>query len=251
MKKYTILAALLIVGNSLFSQSRLSIKISSGFAFPVGVYANKSPESSVVLDPNFNNIRLGFAKAENGFAKTGYFYEAKLGYALFRHLTLKLKAGQLMNGVATTGLSEFLSEDGMYRQSLYHDDYKFTYILPGIGIGKIINQWKVDIALYIGAAVSKYPKFSSTLYYTSPPHVKWSTVGDTSDLNSLMYEGSIGISRTLSQNLLAGLNLSFNASNVDYIQTTENIPGSSPNPSFEDTLKMRTINFGPTFSYAF
>ena len=241
-------ALLLLLSNLAFSQSRLSIEVSGGFAFPVGSYSEKNASDAAVAHPDQgNDWIIGYTKSKAGFAKPGYYLQFNTNYRISKLFSANVIIGKSGNPTDASYLSEYVTENGQPSNYTGHSDYRFTYLLPGFGIQKNLGNKLAKLSINMGPSTCNYPSF--TTHFQND--ITWETINGTRNISGLMYRVAFTLNQKISERLAIGLNFNYATASLDYTQQTSYTPGFTPNPSFEDTLKMRTINFGATFSYAF
>lgn len=233
--------------------NRFSISVSGGRAIPIGSFGNKDIISSAIYTPEDvqNPLVIGIDKSKSGFAESGYFFNIEMKYMLNQSFGLRLRTGYTFNSVWTEGITQFLSTN-YGDQKFEHEDYKIFHAAPGLGYEKKIGIFNLGVGVYSGIAFTNYPYYESILTYTTTnPPLKWAHDGDLPNLKALLLGASINIEYQKSSKLNWGIELSYQNSNFDYSMTTRVIPGGSPNPEINDTLKTSILNVGLKLQYNF
>ncbi len=256
MKNFIILGMLFLrLSLDIYAQediySRFSLSVSGGWAIPVGSFGNK--DNSVIYTPeDVQNPRIiGLDKSKSGLAEPGYFFNLEMKYMLNQSFGLRLRTGYTFNSVWTDGISEFFSTK--YGDQIFeHDDYKIFHVAPGLGYEKKLGNFDFGIGGFFGLAITNYPYYKSILLFTTTdPPIIWSHEGETPTLNALLIGGSLNIDYYISSHFKLGLECAVQNSNFDYSIQTRLIPGGSPNPEINDTLKASLINLGLRIQYNF
>jgi len=261
MKQLTILSIFIFSGyTSLFAQDELpkpkrwSFSLSGGAAIPVGSYGKNDAVNAAIYrkDTPIPTFIIGFDKAKSGFAKVGYYYNAELQFKFNSGIALFLRSGQLSNSVQTAVLSNFLTDLNDGEVEVEHVDYNVFYITPGIGYSKQFNHFDVGLSVFTGYANCNYPYYKAILLFTTtnPPRF-WAHSGERPDLNALIIGSSFNFDYSITSNFRIGLEWIYQRANFKYEMSTETIPGSSPNPMIEDTVKLNLANIGFKIGYRF
>lgn len=258
MKNFIIISVLILtLSFDLLGQediyNKFSISVSSGRAIPVGSFGNKDIINSAIYTSEVvqNPWVIGINKSKSGFAEPGYFVNLEMKYNLNQSIGVFLQTGYTSNSVSTDGITQFLTEN-YGNQKFEHDDYNIFHIAPGLGYEKKVGNFNLGVGLFSGLALTNYPYYESILLFsTTDPPQKWAHDSDRPNLRSLFLGTSINIVYQKTSKFNWGVELSYQSSNFDYSMTTRVIPGFSPNPEINNTLKTANLNIGLKLQYNF
>jgi hypothetical protein len=232
-------------------QNKFSISLSSGMAIPIGSFGNMDIINSAIYTPEEvqNPWVIGIDKSKSGFAEPGLFLNLEMKYLLNQSIGLLFQTGYSSNSVATEVITQFLT--GNYGNQIFkHDNYEIVHFAPGIGYQKKLGNFNLGAGVFSGLALTKYPYYESILLFsTTDPPLKWAHDGDRPNLKALFFGTSINLLYQKNSKFNWGLEVSYQSSNFDYSMKTRVIPGSSPNPEFNDTLKTKNLNIGLKLQY--
>mgnify|MGYP000532151001 CR=1 FL=1 len=255
MKQLVTILILIIAGYlSLTAQSGLpkqwTFSLSSGGAIPVGIYGKNDAANAAIYMPDIQNPWIiGLDKEKSGFAKTGYYYNAEIKFRFNHGIAVFLRSGQFKNSVQTDGISQFLTEK-FALQKLEHVDYEVFYITPGLEYSRQFNNFNVGLSAFAGSSNCNYPYYKSILLYiTTDPPPTWGHEGKRPNLKALCIGSLLNLDYRITSRFLMGLEVMYQKADFKYEMTTRTIPGFSPNPTIQNTLKLSVVNIGLKIGY--
>lgn len=240
--------SLLLLVYSTSAQSRFSIELGGGFAFPVGDYAQTDLLSSSITQERAEQNIVGFRKENNGMAKSGYSYFANLSYKVSKSFILQFEIGQIRHQVETDKTSDFLTEHNGFGVQFTSQDYVYTYYVPAIVYSIEKDNWLVSLGIQAGPITAKYAEYSSQ--WASCCDFNWSSTNEESNLNSTLLGTRIEIAKQIARSLLIGVNLGYQGAKFEFTQSLVRTP-ITRSQTEEDLLSLKTLNFGIKMSYHF
>lgn len=241
--RYLIIIFTLAIPSLLSAQSiekTWKFSISTGLSFPTSPFSNNDAINAAVYDPMGSRV-IGINKSANGFAKTGF--QLGVSGSFFINSWLLISANIRFNqfSVDENSIQEFLVSKG-FSEEFNHEKYKVVSASLGIGYFKSFNKFVYSVSGMIGPASINYP------YFQEGKEIQWRINSD--DRNPVSALGSLKISvEYVLSRYSVGMESSYEAANFSYSYFTQGVPGFSPNPEIEDTIKFRAVFIGINGSY--
>lgn len=232
---------------SSFSQEnppqRISLSVSAGPAFPLGVFGGNNMEEAAIYFPDSSIPNLAsISKASNGFAKVGYSIHGTLNYHFASHFYVFLRSGVTNNPISVTEMEDFVND-------LYGLDFRFSHennnmlsITPGLGYFLKKGSWEYRSGIFLGYGQINYPYYEMVRSVGNET-LTWAHVGSRPNSSSITAGGNLQVSRAIWKFQL-GLEASYQRADFDYSIFPRTSPGGSQSVTYEDTIKVRTLNFG-------
>lgn len=232
---------------SSFSQEnppqRISLSVSAGPAFPVGVFGGNNMEEAAIYFPDSSIPNLAsISKDSNGFAKVGYSIHGTLNYHFASHFYVFLRSGVTNNPISVTEMEDFVND-------LYGLDFRFSHennnmlsIAPGLGYFLKKGSWEYRTGIFLGYGQINYPYYEMVRVVGNET-LTWAHAGSRPSLSSITVGGNLQVSRAIGKFQL-GLEVSYQRADFDYSIFPRTSPGGSQSVTYEDTIKVRTLNFG-------
>ncbi|KPQ19821.1 MAG: hypothetical protein HLUCCX10_01380 [Algoriphagus marincola HL-49] len=222
---------------------RFSLSISAGPAIPVGVFGGKNMENAAVYFPDSSVPNLAsISKASNGFAKVGYSIHGTLNYHFASNFYVFLRSGVTNNPISVVEMEDFVND-------LYGLDFRFSHennnmlsITPGLGYFLKKGSWEYRTGIFLGYGQINYPYYEMVRVVGNET-LTWAHAGSRPSLSSITVGGNLQVSRAIGKFQL-GLEVSYQRADFDYSIFPRTSPGGSQSVTYEDTIKVRTLNFG-------
>jgi len=221
--------------------------LSSGVSAPLGSFARHDAAGAIIYNPDDNNAHpniIGINKSKDGFAKTGYYYSAKVSLLTKQGIVLALHGGRNLNGHRTNELQTFINDHynytGLPDYPFYADDYSIGYLLPGIGYGWSKGSWQIQALMMAGVARCNYPFYKRD----NVSNTEWRPLKPWPTLHAFAWGGSVTAARSFGKHFFLQADLSYLQSNFGYYIQNLLYPVGNPFPSFVDKIKWKVLQSG-------
>lgn len=191
---------------------------------------------------------IGIDKSVSGFANPGYSYHAQVGYGFSGRFFAFVRAGGSVNPVSEKTIEEFFTDMYSTEEQFHHTDYRLFTVTPGLGYSILSGAWGLHAGLFAGYGQCDYPYFERRLTFLGNGTI-WAHNGDRPNLSTWATGGLVNLSYGRGR-LRTGLEIAYQRADFDYTMTTRMIPGGSPNPEYQDTLKTSLLHIGLQLSYS-
>jgi hypothetical protein len=251
VKKMLLILLLVNCKEYIYAQSRLSEKItlsvSPGLAFPIGVFAKKDIANAVIYMPDRIHPAISsIEKSKSGFAKIGYSFQGELSFKISNHFYSFIRSGLTSNPISVSEIEMFFIDLYKGEQGFSQVDNELFTVTPGLGYTFQRGKWEYNAGVFLGYGKINYPYYELQFLQT----LIWAHSGPRPELSSWVSGGLVKVNHEVGK-FNTGLELLFQRANFDYNIFPRTIPGGSQSESFDDTIKTRILTVGLVVGYSF